>query len=402
MVTKEFICVCDRRIVDCATCSSRDHYHQGNEISNNDVNVCDKDPKDSKNTEGPKDQKDCPKSPEGPKDSKKESPPRLPNTQHRILNNKPIDVTLHCVTMISNPILFKRRYELALEFIKNFEKYPGVALYVVEVLYEGQTPAVTDKKNPRHLQVFTKTEPLWHKENALNIGIQKLLPKDWRAVAWIDADISFENPCWALDTLKLLNDKDPKGSVVPTVCQLFSHALDLNKDKDPMTIFQSFGHEHYHGKAHGRQGLLFHHPGFAWACNRQAYDKMNSCGHVGLYDYSILGSGDQNMAMSLIKKCQGSHNNSISENYKKSIADYQKSIEDVKLCYTPGVIKHYFHGSKVNRKYVDRWKILVKYQYDPYLHVTKDSNGLLVPTKDCPKGLLDDIYKYFAERNEDE
>ena len=29
-------------------------------------------------------------------------------------------------------------------------------------------------------------------------------------------------------------------------------------------------------------------------------------------------------------------------------------------------------------------------------------NGLLIPSKECPRQLLDDIYKYFEERNEDE
>ena len=36
------------------------------------------------------------------------------------------------------------------------------------------------------------------------------------------------------------------------------------------------------------------------------------------------------------------------------------------------------------------------------LHVTHNKDGLLIPTAECPKKLLDDIFNYFSERNEDE
>ena len=51
---------------------------------------------------------------------------------------------------------------------------------------------------------------------------------------------------------------------------------------------------------------------------------------------------------------------------------------------------------------MERWQILVEHQYDPTIHVTKNEQGLLIPTNQCPKQLLDDIMRYFAERNEDE
>ena len=81
---------------------------------------------------------------------------------------------------------------------------------------------------------------------------------------------------------------------------------------------------------------------------------------------------------------------------------YQKLASKLRLGYTPGVIRHYYHGSKINRKYTERWKILVDNAYMPSIHVTKNKDGLLIPTKSCPKQLLDDILIYFQERNEDE
>jgi len=262
---------------------------------------------------------------------------------------------------------------------------------VVELAYEKQKFYVSEKSNPNHLQIQTNQAPLWHKENMINIGVQKLLPKNWKAFAWIDADVEFENPNWALDTLKVLNGcKD--------IVQLFSHAIDMNKDENVMSIFSSFGFQYTKNKIYGIGGISnFWHPGFAWAMTRKIYDKIG-----GLYDLSILGSGDHNMALSLIGKSMKSINNKTSDGYKKSILNYGKSLINIRLGYIPGVIRHYFHGSKTNRKYAERWEILVKHQYDPNIHVTKNDQGLLIPTKQCPKQLLDDIMEYFIVRNEDE
>jgi hypothetical protein len=130
---------------------------------------------------------------------------------------------------------------------------------------------------------------------------------------------------------------------------------------------------------------------------RKAYDKVG-----GLYDLSILGSGDNNMALSLIGKSMKSVNSKASEGYKNSVLNYEKSIIGLRLGYVPGVIRHYFHGSKSNRKYAERWQILVEHQYDPSIHLTKNDKGLLIPTNQCPKQLLDNVMEYFAERNEDE
>jgi len=311
------------------------------------------------------------------------------DTRYVLDNSSEIDSVLHCVVMVSNPCLYKRRYQLAKEFLA--KPYPGMIIYLVEVIYKDQVPGISDKTNPRHLQIYTDSPPLWHKENAINIGISKLLPKDWKAVAWIDADIEFENNHWVQDTLKLLNRP------TPVVCQLFSHALDLNINEDPMTIFQGFGYQSYLGKQHGKPGLLFWHPGYAWACNRVAYDTMG-----GLYERSILGSGDHNMALSFINKGIASVNSGVTNGYKNHVLGFQKRVQGFLLRYTPGVIRHFYHGSKKSRQYQNRWTILVNHKYDPIIHVFRNKDGLLVPSSTFPSGLVESIYAYFSERLEDD
>ena len=312
-------------------------------------------------------------------------------TRQTIQNNDPIDDTLHVVIVISNPCNYKRRYQLAREFIDRFESEgPHVKLYVVELVYgPDQKFRVTRSDDPSHLQLRTNSPPLWHKENLINIGVRKLIPETWKAMAWIDADIEFESPTWALDTLKILNgSKD--------VVQLFSHAVDMDHKNETMNIFEGFGYKYSKRCTRGNDGVW--HPGFAWAMNRKAWDRLG-----GLYELSILGAGDHNMSLSFLGKGILSVNQGTTPGYKKSVLEFEKKARGLRLGYVPGVIRHFFHGQKKNRRYCERWQILVKNAYDPAVHVTLDPvTGLLVPTGECPPELIRQIMEYFQARNEDE
>jgi hypothetical protein len=309
-----------------------------------------------------------------------------------LLNNEQIEEKLNVIIVISNPCQYARRYILAREFIKrcNMDE-ENINLYIVELIYNDQKYVLTEKNNKNHLQL-KGTIPIWHKENMINLGVKYLLPKEWKAFAWIDADIEFESIHWVTDTLKLLN-----GTF--DIVQLWSHCADLDKNKLCMQNFSSAGYQYIKNgcKYTQRVGLDFSHPGYAWACTRKAYEKMD-----GLYELSILGSGDHNMLLSLFGYGIQSLNGLTSDGYKQSIKEYENKVKKLRFGYVPGVIRHYFHGSKKNRKYSERWQILVENKFDPLIHITRDDIGLLIPTKECPKKLLDDIMIYFTERNEDE
>ena len=309
-------------------------------------------------------------------------------TREAIQHNDPLEPFLHVVMVVSNPCYFIRRYALARQFIMRMEKESNVRLYIVELCYKNQKFVLTQKGNLRHLRLRAET-PIWHKENMINIGIQKLLPSDWKAVAWIDADIEFESNTWALDTLKILNGHSD-------IVQLFSHAVDMDKEELTMSVFNSGGYQHEKGNPY-KLGINYWHPGFAWACTRKAYQQMN-----GLYDKGILGSGDNIMMMSLLGNVHKAINDDNTDQYLKTAYDFQDRVRTLRFGYVPGVIRHYFHGQKINRKYRERWQILVEHKYNPLEHLTKNSDGLYVPSKTCPHKLLDDIMSYFKERNEDE
>jgi len=310
--------------------------------------------------------------------------------KYAIQNNDPIEDKLHVIAVISNPCLFAKRYILMKEFINRFElEESNLSLYIVELAYGDQKFIITDSKNKRHLQLRTEC-PLWHKENMINIAVKKLLPTKYKAFAWIDADIEFENSTWATDTLKILN-----GS--RDIVQLFSHAVDMDKNECSMSVFNSAGYQFTKGLPFSSTSPNLWHPGFAWAMTRKAYEKIG-----GLYEKGILGSGDNIMMLSILGKGIKSINAESSEEYVNSILEYEKKIKTLRFGYVPGVIRHHFHGLKINRKYHERWAILLKHKYNPELHITNDTFGVIIPTHQFPEGLKEDIMNYFKERNEDE
>ena len=315
---------------------------------------------------------------------------KVNDIKYAIANNDPIESKLNVIIALSNPCQYARRYILCREFIKRFEEEEeNVNLYVVELIYPGQRFIITDSKNKRHLQLKSQV-PIWHKENMINLGVKYLLPKTWKAFAWVDADIEFESSNWALDTLKILNGcKD--------IVQVWSHAIDMDFDKSNLNIFNGFGYSFSKQKAYTTSPKNYWHPGFAWAMTRKAYEKVG-----GLYDKGVLGSGDNIMALTLINKVGLTLNMDYHEDYKNSILEYQEKSKKLRLGYTPGVIRHYYHGTKANRNYTNRWAILIKHSYSPKEHLIYDKEGILIPTVNFINEFKEDIYNYFKERKEDD
>ena len=307
-----------------------------------------------------------------------------------IKNNNPIEEKLHVIAVISNPCLYLRRYILFKQFmLRMLNEEPNVILYVVELAYKNQKFIITDSKNPKHLQLRCDT-PLWHKENMINIGVKKLLPNNWKAFAWIDGDLEFESSTWALDTLKILNGyKD--------IVQVWSHCVDMDNNKKTMNIFNSAGYHYSKNHKYVSHGVNYWHPGYAWAITRTAYEIIG-----GLYERAILGSGDNIMMFSLLNNVIKSLHEESTIEYKQDVLEFESKMSSLRFGYVPGLIYHYFHGSKANRKYTERWKILVNHNYNPITFIKKDENGILVPTNVYPKSLESDIINYFQERNEDE
>lgn len=280
---------------------------------------------------------------------------------------------LYVVTTVFNPVRYRRRWDLYQKFADQVEK-AGAVLYTVEVAFADREFSVTEPTNPRHLQLRTTSE-IWHKEAALNLLIERL-PRDWKYVAWVDADVHFVRTDWVGETLHQLQHF--------RIVQMFREAQDLGPDFEPFQRHLSFAYcyrrglpkppaNHYYGGPPAKAVQTWH-PGFAWAIRRDAFDGVGR-----LIDWALLGAGDNHMAKAIVGDVRDSMHPQISNGYRRWCLEWERrAIQALRkdLGYVDGMLLHYWHGPKTARHYWDRWQILTKTQFDPFFDLKKDWQGL--------------------------
>jgi hypothetical protein len=149
-------------------------------------------------------------------------------------------------------------------------------------------------------------------------------------------------------------------------------------------------------------GVQMWHPGYAWAFRR---DALNDLG--GLVDFAIMGAADNHMAHALIGKVELSYHPHVHPVYAQKLLEWEFRAEKLirrDVGYVEGLLLHYWHGRKVDRKYWDRWKVIVDNKYNPDLDLKLDWQGVyqLVDRGDERSiALRDGAKRYFRERNED-
>lgn len=338
---------------------------------------------------------------------------------------------LYVITPVFNPQRYKRRWKLYTDFQKHVRD-AGAVLLTVECSFgertsaedQWATPAPLPFENPTYTshgptpvppaaslpqsrlkQDYIKVrvnqdQEIWTKECLLNIALQHL-PADWKYVAWIDADVLFTRPDWVSETLHQLQHYH--------FVQMFSVALDLSPSYEPIAAHLGFVNswQHGHKLPKGEESYYVSngvglsnrfHPGYAWAARREALDSVG-----GFIDWAILGAADQHMAKALINKATDSVHKDMHPSYLAKILAWQnRANEHIRqnVGAVQGTLLHFWHGSKVNRRYVDRWKILTENKYNPDEDIYKDSRGLIRLAGNKPR-LRDQVRAYFRQRNED-
>lgn len=297
---------------------------------------------------------------------------------------------LYVIIPYFNYCHYHRRKELFFEFLDRIKDNPRIRIVICEARELGQ-----EFELPRnlpnvlaHIHVTTKQQ-IWIKEALINIAVS-MLPKHWKYLAWLDADIEFEDEEWVEKTIESLETYD--------VVQLFSHIQYLGPNKERLKKDRSFGYMYRKsGKPYTQTYRYgFWHPGFAWGCTKHAYQTME-----GLIDYAILGSGDHHMALGLISKVECSHPKDIHPSYKRLLREFEKRVKGLRLGYVDGTILHHWHGDLKHRRYKERWQILVEHKYSPLEDIYKDPLGLW-QLNESGRRLEQDIRDYFAERKEDD
>lgn len=216
---------------------------------------------------------------------------------------------------------------------------------------------------------------MWQKENLLNIAIKKL-PATASKVVWIDCDVLFSNPNWAIETSKLL-DTFP-------IVQPYHKLIRLPKDhsyyRGVGDIWNSFAYV-WQQNSNLQLAENFHlhgHTGIAWAARVELLKKH------GLYDGCISGSADHVMAHAMcgnfkspcIERILGASKikNKLFRYFLKWAYPFYQDVQGKVQC-VPGEVLHLWHGDIENRQYTKRHEELRKLGFDPYSDLRLSENG---------------------------
>jgi hypothetical protein len=323
--------------------------------------------------------------------------------------------TLYVVLAISNPVRFSIRHKLYRDDRQRLLCTPGVHLVTVEHALGERSHEVTCEevsKDETHIRVRNGSH-LWLKENLQKIAIAHI-PKGQRYICCKDADVMHARPDWAQETIQMLQHHD--------AVQTFAFAQNLGERYELKETSTGFAYEYRKNglknvvetgdATNGQPGTYYAaevprgfnriqsylgHPGFSWAYRREFLDAVG-----GIMDWPILGSADHHMAWALAGNVMRSIPGQIHPEYKRLAKLWQQRATDFchhNVGYVEGTLLHFFHGQMQNRKYLDRWKILIDNQYNPSEDILHDAQGVL--TLDPKRWRLrDQILQYWWDREE--
>jgi hypothetical protein len=273
---------------------------------------------------------------------------------------------------------YPNKVQIANETINQIKDEFGLRrLIIIELVYGLHKFQLTPVVGTYLIKVRTQ-KPLFHKENLINLAIERLTKIDpnWEYVAWIDCDLEMESLRYLEDAVDFLSMSGPR------VCQLFSKAFEEQDNCRSHT--DSFAKN------------VLGHPGYAWSCNRLAYNAMG-----GLFDKFIVGSGDHVMtlcfAQDLEKLDRYLNGFKLSIKMQSLIYDFYYKCKDFKMGYVNNCISHKYHGNKMNRRYFSRLRIIEG--LDPDL-IIKEENG--VYKLNALESVQQQVINYFVARKEDE
>lgn len=302
---------------------------------------------------------------------------------------------LHVVTCISNPLRWKSRTDLYQNF-KNHMLDSGVVLTVVECALGERPFELNADPRVNHVGVRHHTFT-FNKECLLNIGIQSVvrLDPDAKYIATLDADIRFRNGRWASETVDALQRFE--------AVQPWTDCYDLGPNGEHLELHRSFCNLWQNqqlimqGPNAANGPYRFGHPGYAWAWRRSALAGVGL-----LVETAVLGAADHHMALALIGRVMESVPGNLTQGYIQPLLAWQNRALrlGMNIGALRGTIEHDFHGSKVKRRYVERWDILHKHKFDPNTDLTTNEYGVVELAGNKP-ALRMDIERYFSERDED-
>ena len=225
-------------------------------------------------------------------------------------------------------------------------------------------------ESPDVLRVRARTV-LWHKERLLNLGIARL-PPECTKVAWLDGDILFDNPAWAVETSRLLDDH---AVVQPFVCPLrMLEGGRRARDPHRRGFAVSRAARSHLGRIRDRRGCTAR-PGSRGRPQRRVI------ADAGLYDAMVAGGGDHVMAhafgggwssvcIDVILGPDSAYRRHAQAWIARLPADALGS-----MAFVEGTAFHLWHGKPEHRAYKARHEELRRFDYDPATDIRPGPGG---------------------------
>lgn len=268
--------------------------------------------------------------------------------------------------VIFNPARSKRIIQ---NYYETVEALGNVPTFTVELVFDDDIPQIL---NAVH---YKSTSYMFHKERLLRL-LEKHVPEKYTKLAFIDADILFDFD-WYQKTSRALDSYD--------VVQMFSGACWMNLNRQVILRRETVL------KMESTEWDSSFHPGFAWGMRREWYNK------VGFFDWAISGSGDTLSSIAWLSKTPPPLFQSIPKTIAQKFADFQ-ALPKPRIGHVEGTVRHLFHGSRENRQYTSRHRMIdLDESIDSLIFV--DANGVYAWKDPSWNGCFLD---YFRSRRDDE
>lgn len=252
---------------------------------------------------------------------------------------------------------------------------------ITECVIGDAKPQLPETANIHRIQT---SNLLWHKEAILN-RIVATLPKKYKYIFWVDADVIFTNRNWLTEGVEQLK----KHKII----QPFEYCVHLNQDEDKpdfnVQLEKQFSHNVHtrhnqlwrsfcanfvtNKKSASSENYDMHgHVGFAWGARREVLAS------VPLYDKALIGGADH-----IIAHAAAGHipHPCITKSFKDDLENVLKWSKRFHLAvqgeigYVKGDLYHIWHGDIKKRQYLKR---IQDFTVKTKEIQQKDSNGLYV------------------------
>jgi len=247
---------------------------------------------------------------------------------------------------------------------------------IIECVIGDSKPQLEESE---HITRIHTENLLWHKETLLNKVISEL-PKKYKYVFWVDADVIFKNLNWLVDGVKELQ--------VANIIQPFSYCVHLEKDEMKpafnipnlntpnrynKNVWRSFCANYVETNLSGSEIYNDHgHVGLAWGARRSVLEE------IPLYDKALIGGADHIMA----------HAAAGQINHKCITKSFYDNIDEVNdwsmkffkvvngnIGFVHGDLYHIWHGDTSKRQYLKR---IQDFTPETKKITERDSNGLFI------------------------